>query len=689
MKHGPQPSSAGLVGKAFGAGSRRRRLAPRVTLAIAASVLTLGAVVPAAAHASSTPGRVYAWGENRYGQLGLETSTGPQQCTGETGTWACAPAPTLVPGVWTATQVAVGESHSLILQANGTVLAAGAGADGELGDDATTSSATFSLVPGISTATQVAAGRNFSLALLKDGEVMAWGENEKGQLGSGTVKTTGASGKVEGPENCGGVACATKPTAIPGIDNAVQIAAGQRFALALLKDGEVMAWGEGLEGELGDGSSASPSPTPHPVTLTGVGSKVVQIAAGSQFALALLEDGEAISWGASEECGWLGDGETETIALTPVKVKLKSAAVQISASNLGSLATLANGEVVGWGCNYLDELGVENVTESDEPIAVTGPSGVTEVAANFTRSFALTSSGDLWAWGDGEFGLGFQDGDTSSEPVPTRIELSGVTALAQGEGGHATLAVVPTGPTTSATAVDFGSQAQETLGPAHTITVTAGSEPLQISHVKVTGADASDFVVAGDGCTDETLQPGKECTFAIRFAPESVGFRSATLVVGTNATANLEVALSGEGDTLTVGEQGPEGKAGKEGPQGPQGEPGQQGQQGAAGKEGPQGASGQTGARGEKGERGERGPAGRDATVRCRLSKHARDVICAVTFKGKGASSASRARLARGGHTYARGTLSDLRLKRRVRPGVYTLRVSVDGRGIALEVKLT
>ncbi len=68
----------------------------------------------------------------------------------------------------------------------------------------------------------------------------------------------------------------------PGLSNAVAIAAGDKFSLALKSDGTVAAWGAGDRGQ-----------TNVPFGLTNV----VAISAGSQHALARLTDGSVVAWG--------------------------------------------------------------------------------------------------------------------------------------------------------------------------------------------------------------------------------------------------------------------------------------------------------------------------------------------------------------------------------------------------------
>jgi Tol biopolymer transport system component len=272
--------------------------------------------------------------------------------------------------------------------------------------------------------------------------------------------------------------------------------------------------------------------------------------------------------------------------------------------------------------------------------------------------------------------------EANSNPEGSAISANGCRAVFDTEAGKLVepepliteretyvrqLAACNEEPTMAPTSVEFAAQSLDTIGAAHTITVTAGSEALQIKRAQVAGTDPSDFIVTGDECTGETLQPEEKCTFTVRFVPGATGPRSASLTLRTAPVTGLEVNLTGEGTQLPSGAVGASGEPGKEGAQGP---PGQQGRLGA------------------KGGKGARGPAGPSAKVTCRVAKKAHRVRCLVTFRGKKSSRRARARLTRNGHVYALGKLADLRLARTIRHGTYTLSTIIDARAVSIPVKL-
>ncbi len=78
-------------------------------------------------------------------------------------------------------------------------------------------------------------------------------------------------------------------------------AGGADFSLALLENGQVFAWGRGINGQLGTGNRATSS-VPRQVTGLEV---VLAIAAGVYHALALMPDGHGHPCGAGRPAGAL------------------------------------------------------------------------------------------------------------------------------------------------------------------------------------------------------------------------------------------------------------------------------------------------------------------------------------------------------------------------------------------------
>ena len=112
-----------------------------------------------------------------------------------------------------------------------------------------------------------------------------------------------------GPETCNAVTCSKVPRKVPGIANAIAIAAYGYHSMALLADGTVLSWGSDEQGQQADGVGMQTGcfcvPTPHPIAAA---SGAVGIAAGYYTGAALFADGTVRNWGGNGR-GDLGTGQ--------------------------------------------------------------------------------------------------------------------------------------------------------------------------------------------------------------------------------------------------------------------------------------------------------------------------------------------------------------------------------------------
>jgi alpha-tubulin suppressor-like RCC1 family protein len=394
---------------------------------LAAAALLLSLVLAGPAQAAG--GTAVGWGDNSYGQLtGPESSESP---------------PVPANGLSEAAQLAAGGYHSLAVMTDGTVRAWGFNYEGQLGiGDPTgpemctptyTCSTKVLTVPGLSGAVAVAAGTYHSLALLANGTVMAWGENSEGQLGIGNDT---------GPEICHAYPCSTKPLLVPGLSNVVAIAAGANESLALLADGTVMAWGDDENGQGGSGpSSNSCKCIDHPVQVPGL-SNAVAIAAGEFGGSALLADGTVMDWGANEY-GQLGNG-TVTEGMTcnclgPVAVSGLAGARTTSVGSYHRLAALGAGGAAAWGENSFGELGTGTKTTtgcecSSVATPVSGVASAQAVEADLAFGVALLADGTVSSWGYGGEGQLGEGGATFERSSPAPVPgVTGASEVSSGE----------------------------------------------------------------------------------------------------------------------------------------------------------------------------------------------------------------------------------------------------------------
>jgi hypothetical protein len=113
-------------------------------------------------------------------------------------------------------------------------------------------------------------------------------------------------------------------------------------------------------------------------------------------------------------------------------------------------------------------------------------------------------------------------------------------------------------------AVNFGTQAQTTIGAPRSITVrSTGERALRVERLSTSGPARDDFLITTDTCTGQVVAAGGSCEIGVRFAPQTGGARAASLQVVSDAdnTPKANVALSGTGGELPTGPPGPSGSA--------------------------------------------------------------------------------------------------------------------------------
>jgi len=240
------------------------------------------ALAAGTATAAAPAGSVYAFGDNSYGQLGTAINSG-------TGNANPTPALVSLPGQrGQVTEIAAGTDHSLALTSSGQLYAFGSNHEGELGIPTNSGTNSPNSMPALVSlpgqsgpVTEIAAGGKDSLALTATGQLYAFGDNFYGELGSATNNGTGNPNPTPAL------------VSLPGQSGPVtQIAAGGAHSLALTASGQLYAFGDNREGQLGRATNSGtdqPNPTPALVSLPGQSGPVTQIAAGGDRSLALAD----------------------------------------------------------------------------------------------------------------------------------------------------------------------------------------------------------------------------------------------------------------------------------------------------------------------------------------------------------------------------------------------------------------
>jgi len=202
--------------------------------------------------------------------------------------------------------VSAGYCFSLVLLADGTMMSWGQNNGGQLGDGTTTSRYSPVVVQGISNVVWISAGWGQSMAITSDGRVWTWGSNYWGGNSSGY----GLLGN-------GGTANSSTPTALTGLTGpALTVSGGDSLSAFLLQDGTMWTFGSNGDGQLGIGnSSVAQSLVPLQVTTLP---KIVTMTARDQHADAIDVYGRVWAWG-DGLLGELGNG-TNSDVNAPVMV---------------------------------------------------------------------------------------------------------------------------------------------------------------------------------------------------------------------------------------------------------------------------------------------------------------------------------------------------------------------------------
>ncbi|NLI01589.1 MAG: cell wall anchor protein, partial [Chthonomonadales bacterium] len=255
--------------------TRISALDTRTTIAIAAGMYHSVAL--------TSDNKVWAWGRNAYGQLGLGDTTN-----------RTSPAEVTAFADKSVVTLAASNTHTLAITSDGRLWAWGANSSGQLGlgyTSAGVSSPTEVTALAGLTVRRVSAGYYHTIAETEDGRLWAWGKNSNGQLGLGD--TTDRS-------------TPTPVTAFGGM-TITAVSAGCLHTLVNTSDGRLWSFGSNYWGQLGLGDTTDRA-TPMEVALPG-GRSVIAVTAGFAHSIAHASDSTTWAWG-SNDSGQLGLGDT-------------------------------------------------------------------------------------------------------------------------------------------------------------------------------------------------------------------------------------------------------------------------------------------------------------------------------------------------------------------------------------------
>lgn len=227
------------------------------------------------------------------------------------------------------------------------------------------------------------------------------------------------------------------------------LAGGSKSLFIVSEDGKVYACGEGTNGRLGLGHNCNvAAPRQIPVLHQYVVKKVA-VHSGGKHALALTLDGKVFAWGEGED-GKLGLGNRLTMDKPRIIDSLLSKKIRdIACGSSHSAAITSSGELYTWGLGEYGRLGHGDNYNQYKPKLVQSLVGkrIIQVACGSrdAQTLALTEDGAVYSWGDGDFGkLG--RGGSEGSMVPHEIErLSNIGVVQIECGAQFSLALTKSG----------------------------------------------------------------------------------------------------------------------------------------------------------------------------------------------------------------------------------------------------
>ncbi|VEN73243.1 hypothetical protein EPICR_140004 [Candidatus Desulfarcum epimagneticum] len=247
-------------------------------------------------------GRVWSWGNNTHGELGV----------GTTGNKKDYYYPQKV-DIDQAVEITACQHNIFIRKEDGTLWGTGWNSFGDLGQGDTAHRNTFVQIPGLEHIVAVSGGSHHTLALDAHGHVWAWGHNTYGQVGNNAKTHQKSPVRVVSPSGSAG----------EYLEDVIAISAGDWHSMAVKADGTVWNWGAYGQGRLGralSGHQTRPGQVrfgDESVFLLGIR----RVLGGHNTSFAVDEDGVLWSWGQGNN-GERGDGKTHEIQTYPVKALL-------------------------------------------------------------------------------------------------------------------------------------------------------------------------------------------------------------------------------------------------------------------------------------------------------------------------------------------------------------------------------
>jgi len=375
-------------------------------------------------------GHVLTVGQGDTGQLGLGEDIMEKTRCG------------LVSGIVDAVDLAAGGMHTAVLDSEGRVWTFGCNDEGSLGRLVDEEGECFKPekveLPG--KIVQISSGDSHTAALSETGQVFIWGTFRD---------SSGPIGLAEP------MSIQKLPVQVMAGEDVVRISSGSDHLVLLTSEGELYSMGNGEQGQLGRvaemfahrGGRRGLDFLLNPGQIKvkpSLGRCFSQVWAGSYNTVALTNTGQVVVMGLNNysQMGVVG---SLTFFMPELSSDLSKEKWDCVAMGQHHTLGLASGKVVALGRSEYGMLGLGDGTgDAAIPTSVPGISGpCCEVACGSTVSYAVTETGDCFAWGmgtNGQLGTGNEEDLWSATKVGGK-QLEGRIVIAVSSGGQHTVLI--------------------------------------------------------------------------------------------------------------------------------------------------------------------------------------------------------------------------------------------------------
>ena len=317
--------------------------------------------------ARDSDGKLYSWGDNKYGELG-------------NGTTANSSMPICISNIedspLNGKNIVDVYGSSIAKDSDGKLYSWGYNSGGQLGNGTTAKSSMPICISDIENSPLK--GKNIVdvysdgyriIAKDSNGKLYSWGYNFSGELGNGTT------------------AKSSMPICISDIENSplrekniVNIYTGDDTIIAKDSSGKLYSWGRNNFGQLGNGTGTTENSS-MPVCISDIessplkGKNIVDVYNYGSTIIAKDSNGKLYSWGYNEY-GELGNGTIKNSSM-PICIsdiensQLKGKnIVKVYSNGYTMIVKDSNGKLYSWGYNGYGQLGDGTTTNSSMPICI-------------------------------------------------------------------------------------------------------------------------------------------------------------------------------------------------------------------------------------------------------------------------------------------------------------------------------